>query len=139
MFAGHGDNAMDHGFHVFHTHEPGVEAQQTSESAAQRCACHHPARLRPAPELRLESLRRTAQRLQTGKGISQWSMHVPEPLLMDTQMPDVVIRYEALTPADASAMTAEARMRLLSGLKRFFHSKRAEGLVSGQVHPPRIC
>jgi hypothetical protein len=30
-------------------------------------------------------------------------------------------------------MTAEARMRLLSGLKRFFHSKRAEGLVSGQV------
>ena len=44
------------------------------------------------------------------------------------------VRYEALTPADASAMTAEARMRLLSGLKRFFHSKRAEGLVSGQVH-----
>lgn len=45
-----------------------------------------------------------------------------------------MVRYEALTPADASAMTAEARMRLLSGLKRFFHSKRAEGLVSGQVH-----
>lgn len=43
------------------------------------------------------------------------------------------VRYEALAPADASAMTAEARMRLLSGLKRFFHSKRAEGLVSGQV------
>lgn len=29
---------MDHGFHVFNTHEPGVEAQQTSESAAQRCS-----------------------------------------------------------------------------------------------------
>lgn len=43
------------------------------------------------------------------------------------------LRYEALAPADASAMTAEARMRLLSGLKRYFHSKRAEGLLSGQV------
>lgn len=73
---GRGGSAMDHGFHVFNTHEPGVEAQQTSQSAAQR--------------------------------------------------------YEALAPADASAMTAEARMRLLSGLKRYFHSKRAEGLLSGQ-------
>ena len=58
---------------------------------------------------------------------------------VDAQLPDVSIRYEALTPADASAMTAEARMRLLSGLKRFFHSKRAEGLVSGQVCPCRRC
>lgn len=30
-------------------------------------------------------------------------------------------------------MTTEARLRLLSGLKRYFHSKRAEGLLSGRV------
>lgn len=28
---------------------------------------------------------------------------------------------------------SEARLRLLAGLKRYFHSKRAEGLLSGMV------
>jgi hypothetical protein len=66
--------------------------------------------------------------------ISQYSSIFAAALsFVDAQLLDAPIRYEALTPADASAMTAEARMRLLSGLKRFFHSKRAEGLVSGQV------
>ena len=46
-------------------------------------------------------------------------------------------RYEQLSPDDASAMTAEARLRLLSGLKRYFHSKRAEGLLSGKVRVSR--
>lgn len=31
------------------------------------------------------------------------------------------------------ALTTEARLRLLSGLKRYFHNKRAEGLLSGKV------
>ncbi len=42
-------------------------------------------------------------------------------------------RYEQLSPDEAEAMTTEARLRLLSGLKRYFHSKRAEGLLSGRV------
>ncbi len=37
------------------------------------------------------------------------------------------------SPGDAEAMTVEARLRLLAGLKRYFHNKRAEGLLSGEV------
>ena len=35
--------------------------------------------------------------------------------------------------ADTKEAVAEARLRLLAGLKRYFHSKAAEGLLSGTV------
>ena len=47
--------------------------------------------------------------------------------------------------ADNKEAVAEARLRLLAGLKRYFHSKAAEGLLSGTVrarlacHPKRCC
>ena len=34
---------------------------------------------------------------------------------------------------DSEEARSEARLRLLAGLKRYFHSKRAEGLLSGMV------
>ncbi len=37
------------------------------------------------------------------------------------------------TQADTDEAVAEARLRLLAGLKRYFHSKAAEGLLSGTV------
>lgn len=37
--------------------------------------------------------------------------------------------------ADSKEARSEARLRLLAGLKRYFHSKRAEGLLSGTVRP----
>ena len=41
--------------------------------------------------------------------------------------------HASKTQADTKEAVAEARLRLLAGLKRYFHSKAAEGLLSGTV------
>ena len=43
------------------------------------------------------------------------------------------MRSAAGGQADSEEARSEARLRLLAGLKRYFHGKRAEGLLSGTV------